>query len=508
MALPFFGPTIADSKGRLFEQIGYAPAPDPRARVVVDFHLDDSKYQIISAPARTSKSYAAAPEAVHDFFPELVRGEDGALYAARNETYVWLVGISYDTVKEWDYCWSYLIDTGILARFGGQIEQKANTPTQGNMVIKVRWPLKTESGQVARSILQVKSSVNERTLQGEQVRTCIMSEAAEHDERIFRKYLRTRCRRIIFPTTPKRKAIWLHKMMLQGQDDAGRGIAHFQFNRWCNPEYDHENYALARASAELNYGAAEHDPEFMEQFEGEWTFAEGRVLPFTWMPRPDGLPTNLCGQGEEPEWLPYARTFVSVDYGYSDAAVALFWAIGPEDQLLILDELYERHLEPGDFLRRIKAKESDLGIQPVYYVPDPQQPILTSVMRRDHGFPLFEKMKSSEARDRAAGFGRLRDALAIDPFVGEPKLKVHVRCERTIEEWKQLRFKEGVANEFGHGSLIGADHACDAARYGMMSRPKASRRKVDWTKAFTAAHEEMQWRHRHDARRAPIVEAA
>ena len=82
-------------------------------------------------------------------------------------------------------------------------------------------------------------------------------------------------------------------------------------------------------------------------------------------------------------------------------------------------------------------------------------------------------------RDRAAGFRRLGDLLAAGPVktpagVPYPGLYVSRRCPNTIREWNHLRFKEGFRNEYAPGSLVGDDHAADAARYGAMTRPRAS----------------------------------
>jgi len=430
---------------------------------------------VTSAPARTSKSYSAAPEIVHDFFPDL---EDGpGMVAATHETICWIVAIAYDNAKEWDYARKYLIDMKLVEQLGGVLETDANSPNQGNMTIKVRWPFTDKHGVPARSILQVKSSVNEKTLQGEQVKTCIMSEAAEHDRRIYEKYLRTRCKRIIFPTTPKRKALWLYEHFQRGIEDKNLSIEHFQFDRFCNPVYDHAGYERAKQISNLTYGNYQDDPEFMEQYEGQWTFEGGKVLPFRWLPDPRGIPSNVVDR--VPDWVASATWVVSMDYGFNDPSVALWVAISPNNEMFIASELYERGLTDSDLIERIKKRNEVFGFHPSWYIPDPQRPVLTELLRRS-GLPLFDRAASSRVRDRAAGYHELRNYLSVDPAIGRPRLQVYRACEHTIAEWKMIRFKDNYTDEYSTAAIVGEDHATDAMRYLLMSYPKFRNRESNW----------------------------
>lgn len=509
--ITYFGTDLESSKRTLFDLIGYSPvsgdtAQEKAARDVVwSFHLDEHPFQVISAPARTSKSWSSSPEAVHDFFPlfDEEAYKRNEFVAKSSENIVWLVGVDFNTIKEWDYCWTYLIDRGLIEQLGGEIESAQNNPRQGNMLIRVRWPFKTAEGDPCRSILEAKSANNERALQGEEVRTAILSEAAEHDKRILEKYLGTRCGRIIFPTTPKRRALWLWEFFQAGADDESLGVAHFQFTRFCNPTYDHERYDRAKAKSVLTYGAIENDPEFMEQFEGEWTFEGGKVIPFRWVQEVDGPACNVVQ--EIPSWVADATFYVALDYGYNDPAVALFVAIAPDDQKLILSEVYERGLEPVAFTNMAKKRREDLGLEIAYWLPDPMQPFLTDILRQ-HGLPLYEHMRRNEITDRAAGLQRLRDELSVDPATNKPKLQVHASCENTILEWKNVRFKDAARDEFSGNSIVGGDHSLDAIRYLLMSRPKPNAMDLDWIEKFQRdVRDTERWRKKNLRRAAPMI---
>ncbi len=490
---PFFAADYETSKAILFKLIGYEVCVDPRspesAERVLAFHRSRARNVVTSAPARTSKSFSAAPEIVHDFFPDLepFTGSSknvvpwNGMVAATHETICWIVAIAYDNAKEWDYARTALIDKKLIEGIGGILENDTNSPNQGNMTIKVRWPFTDKNGVPARSILQVKSSVNEKTLQGEQVKTAIMSEAAEHDKRIYEKYLRTRCGRIIFPTTPKRKALWLYELFQRGKEDTSLNIEHFQFDRFCNPKYDHAGYETAKKIANLTYGDYREDPAFMEQYEGQWTFEGGKVLPFRWFD--DGrAPCNVTDRF--PDWINTATWWVTFDYGWTDPAVALLVAISPTGEMFVASEIYERNLTTFDLVERVVQRNQSLGLTPSHYVPDPQKPELTEIIRR-RGLNLFNRAPANVVRDRAAGYAALRDILSVDPAIGRPRLTIYRACERMITEFKEVRFKDNYADEHSTGSIVGEDHTIDAMRYLLMSYPKAKPKNERWIDQWT-----------------------
>jgi hypothetical protein len=150
-------------------------------------------------------------------------------------------------------------------------------------------------------------------------------------------------------------------------------------------------------------------------------------------------------------------------------AVALFFAVSDDGQHVLVDEIYERFLETPELVRRIREKERALGVRPVLYVPDPQKPEVTKLLRVA-GLPIFSGLSAAQHRDRASGFRALVDLLSVDPAVGRSKLLVHARCQATIREWKELRRKEATtaaeaADEWAKSQLLGRQHASDAARY-------------------------------------------
>ena len=72
-----------------------------------------------------------------------------------------------------------------------------------------------------------------------------------------------------------------------------------------------------------------------------------------------------------------------------------------------------------------------------------------------------------------------RDYLAV-LGVREENESLHEEISRLEQE--NLRYREGISNEYGTNALVGADHAFDAAKYGVLTMPKpdADEPEADW----------------------------
>jgi len=473
------------SKDRFFELVGY----EPRTPEVWEFHRSPARTRIAHAPARTSKSFSGAYEGMYHCFPswEMVGGKPSFLPDPTGDRHIWLVGPDYKTIKEWDYFWNTLVvqrRRNPVLKNMYKVTQKANSPQQGNMKIVLEFP---SSDDPVRVVIEGKSATNPESLQGEQVYLAILSEAGELDEKVLARYLSTRCRHVIAPTTPKLSAEWLRRLIDDGQSHPELSVASFRFTPYANPHYDWDLYWIEHAKAEsrvdgkiltaphghdcfadLSACVAGRDPWFAEQFQGQWTGADERLLPFG----PQHILDTI------PEWTRTARHFVSCDYGFSDAAVALFWAVGERETLVLLGEVYERQITATDFVARTHERARALGLRPDYFVGDPKQPQVARLMR-DRGLPVWDVDKKAMT-DRAAGFHAIVDALAVDLVTGHPRLQIVSEkagapfgCPSAIREFKMLRRKVDTSTkEWSTGAVIGDDHAVDACRYGIMTRPQ------------------------------------
>jgi len=457
--LPILGEIAAEPilpKKAVFDTMGYEMFADE----VKAFHESNARIRIAAAPARSGKSYSAAPEIVFRALPH--KPLVGSLQ--------WLIGTDYPTNKEWQYVWKWLVDERERWTMGGKtlnIEKAQNNPQNGNMLLVLDWG-RGPHGR-AKAIIEGKSSTQEKALQGEHVTQWVQSEAADHPRRIWEKYGRTRSTWAIFPTTPKPGAAWLRELVEMGDKDRSLSIDSFTYPPHANPLYDHELFEIEhkKASRRSPTGRAEDDPYFAEQFLGLWVYYTGMVLPFG--------AQNVVDL--DPAWLDHCPLFVSCDYGYADACVALFWALLPSGALLIWDEIYSRHLLTHEFVAQIERKLEGHEDRVEYVTGDPKQPQVADYMNRC-GLRVIDVDKKAQA-DRAVGHRRLVDLLSVDPATNHPMLFVAGdRCPNTVAEWKHLRYRErpegeSMKNEYGISALAGEDHSFDSARYFVMTRPSA-----------------------------------
>jgi len=391
----------------------------------------------------------------------------------------WIIGNDYSTNKEFSYLFECLVDH--REKHGLPIERASNNPRNGDMLIVLDYGYNEKKDHRCRAVVKGMSCNNEKALQGEEVTTATLSEAAEHPPHILPKYLATRSWKTNLPTTPKPQAEWIKELIDKGRADPTLGIETFELPPDANPLYNYKRFEQQKRLADQRakdtigpHATFADDPYFAEQFLGLWVYYTGMVLPFQ--------KVRHVLLSAPPETA-HSRKFVSLDYGYEDGEVALFWAVLPSGILVIFDEVYERHLTSQKFVEKIHDKLADHeGAD--YVVGDPSQPQVARIMR-EAGLNVWDRDKNA-MRDRAAGFTRLRDLMTEGPVEGYPGLYVTANCRKTIAEWGTLRFREGCRNEFANGSFVGADHAADAARYGVMTRPAPQvepDHKHDWLKA-------------------------
>lgn len=514
--------------------------------VVARFHRSTARIRIPCAPARTSKSWSSAHDAFPEVFPDYER-DGGKTFPVnvreKDDRRLWVVCPTYSINKEFDYLQRLLVAEAKQKGFDYKVESNVFSPKQGTMEVVVNFG-RDKNGVPVRTRVEGKSATNRESLQSEEVDFAVFSEAAEHPEYVWTRYLSTRAKRAVFPTTPKVQADWLRAMIELGEADPSLGIESFGFTPRCNPLYDWERYWQEHAKAERRTGnkaylrpqnprakcsrqnghdcfdeqvdcGAMRDPWFAEQFGGRWTHEADRVLPFRW----EGEDSNVLDA--VPEWWATARKYITVDYGYTDPACVLWFAMASDGTCLVYREIYEPKLSPSDLFRRVHQENAKLGETIEWYVSDPQQPGVEAEMKKS-GFPFTGvRMDKKAVRDRDAGYTRLIQMLSVDASIGRPKLFVLSEkcgpgfgCPRTIHEWRTLHRREGSSrSEFSTGAIVGNDHAADAMRYGLMSHPKTapvSRQKLyyleEHRRAVLQMQHEKQWR--HDGGRSPMAGSA
>lgn len=410
---------------------------------------------------------------------------------------VWIVPPNYDLAKEFDYAYEDLIERKEKLGFDYEVIHSLKNPNQGNMKIQIRWG-KNLKGQNVDSIIEVRSAANEKQLQSEEVNIAILSEAARLPEIVWSKYLSTRTGRSVWATTPDIEAAWIYKEIERGNEKPSLKIRNFTFTPRANPRYNWPRFWVEHQKAELRTNAAAvltlptndeispsadnghdcfdpliecdavKDPGFAEQFCGQWTFTRGRVVPIRKEEGMRGEPAHVVSY--DPIWAKYADVHVSIDYGFTDPTVMMFWLVGPQ-QVYLRTSVYERGLIPDDvaeaYDRVIKKNEWHGRVKRM--LGDPKKPEVVELFRR-RGMPIWDVDKQAQV-DRKAGHLELMNYLSVNPKTGEPYMLIHESNVEVLDEWMTLRYKDKVRDPNTVNSFIGRDDAYDCARYFVMSHP-------------------------------------
>lgn len=176
--------------------------------------------------------------------------------------------------------------------------------------------------------------------------------------------------------------------------------------------------------------------------------------------------------------------FRMMDHGYNNPTAWLWGAVNPDGEIFIYEEHYRNGKVVAWHAEKVKNKTQELGVAPLYSVGDPSirnvDPITgTSIQLEyiEHGVPIILGNNDVKAGlIRTAGYfeGITNEAGEIQ----RPKLYITRNCSNLI--WELRRYRWGSwANKKMRDQRNAKeepnkkdDHAVDALRYGVMSRPE------------------------------------
>jgi hypothetical protein len=435
-----------EAKWKLFDKLGYT-VKHPEVR---RFHNSEAQIKVVTAARRGSKSWSAS----HDALDTILMPD----------TITWIVGPTYTLAeKEFRYIHQNLV---LKAHKLGLPKPKVcnNNVRSGNLYIKFAWGAE----------VICKSADNPASLLGDAVDLVIYSESAQLKREIRERYVQptvitTRGRELV-PTTPDQGGDWVQELYERGQRADFPDIDSFSWDVTANPTYPIEEFKRA----EKFYGR-DH-PVFREQYLGEWVFHAGRVYPQF------QEHTHVIDPFPIPKDWPVIR---GLDFGGRDPFVCLMVAIGPEGELYLFDEYYNR-----DGVKSIPDHASVIhGMSKGYR------------MRQTVGDPSGVQQMEDLARegigcnpannDIDAGHMRVSEYLACNssgtpPFtlkdtaraqaqIKWPKMYVFSTCKETIREYKYYRWREARQVQGDKEKTEGEDHAMDTIRYIAMTRPSPFR---------------------------------
>ncbi len=164
------------------------------------------------------------------------------------------------------------------------------------------------------------------------------------------------------------------------------------------------------------------------------------------------------------------RRFRSMDWGYADPCATLWFAVSPKGRVYVYRERYKNKVLAKDVARDIRNLS---GAEPIAYTaasPDMWQErgntdiagYTIAEAFAENGVPLIKADNT-----RGSGWQRVRYYLA-DMEDGFPRMLIFNTCENLIRTIPEMiydpHFVEDVADNL-------EDHAPEALRYGLMSRP-------------------------------------
>lgn len=192
------------------------------------------------------------------------------------------------------------------------------------------------------------------------------------------------------------------------------------------------------------------------------------------------------------------RRILMGDYGQTKPSAIYWGAISPEDQLYIYRELYGPGMTYSQLGRAIASltpptERIEYGaFDPALWSKEPASTLpLTGaeIIMQSHKEASGVRLNLIRANnDRIGGWGQVREYLK--PYLKQneltAKLQIFDTCGELIRTLPSLVYDEHRVEDL---DTDGEDHAADAIRYGIMSRPKpnltsAEKERLAWERAM------------------------
>jgi len=196
--------------------------------------------------------------------------------------------------------------------------------------------------------------------------------------------------------------------------------------------------------------------------EGNWDIAEGAAFAEFEVDSHAITPFDI------PSWW---ERFKGVDYGYAAESCCLWAAVDPEDKTIIIyRELYQKGLT-GQALASTITQMEESEIKSITGVLDTAAWARTGYSGPTIGEVLVQqghKLRRAD-KNRIAGKIQVHEHLRKSAATGRPKLQIFNTCQNLIRELQSLPLSKTNSEDVDtHAS----DHAYDALRYMLMSRPR------------------------------------
>lgn len=200
---------------------------------------------------------------------------------------------------------------------------------------------------------------------------------------------------------------------------------------------------------------------------GDWDAMAGQYF------REFSRQRHVIAPFELPRWW---RRFRSMDWGYNDPCCVLWHAVDGDGRVYTYRELYVRQRRADQVAQSIIKLSGDEEIS--YTVASPDMWQKRGAILKGDGFEgeslaeLFARggvPLASADNARIAGWQRVRGYMA-DGADGRPMWQAFDCCENLIRTLPMLMYSPHNREDAADGE----DHAPEALRYGLMSRPSKS----------------------------------
>lgn len=245
-----------------------------------------------------------------------------------------------------------------------------------------------------------------------------------------------------------------------------------------------DDYLFIPARIYDNKVLLDADPNYIRQLEalpeelrrahldGDWDVHAGQYF------REFSRDRHVIEPFEIPSWW---RRFRSMDWGYNDPCCVLWHAVDGENRVYTYRELYVRETRAGEVAAMVLELSCGESISYTVASPDMWQK-RGAVLSGAGGFEgetLAELFTSSGLsltpadNSRVPGWNRVRDFLAVAPD-GRPNWLCFSDCRNLIRQLPALQFDQHNREDAADGD----DHAPEALRYALMSRPHAGKQPI------------------------------
>ena len=481
------GPEREIAELPLYSRMGWSPH-EGQQKVI---KAGAVRNRVVSAGRRFGKSEIGGHKLCHEALnTRLVKSQ---LQDLKKRREYWIVGPSYtDSEKEFRVLWNELSALGLKDYFDRP--GSYNNPTNQDMHISL-WNGTFQA--------HAKSEKHPDGLVGEGLSGVILAEAAKLKASTYNKLIAPTLADfygwLLATSTPEGKN-WFYDLWKMGQDPTRPEWWSVKAPSWMNPHVyplgaTREGIANLRsrllagdvANADL-FRSLGVDPEigsfvtnlteeaFNQEIGAEFSEFVGRVFK--------EFDTDI--HVGDPEFNPQWRTYGAVDYGFRNPNVWLLVQVDPfGERINVLDEVYKEGLTTNEFGDEILDRNLCPSGTLTFY-PDPASPGDTAI--------LEEKLK---VRHSGGTGGEIRfriDSIRrflkwVHPHLPQthpenrPKLIIHRRCARTINDFEAYRYPEKKSEASGpaENPLKVDDHGPEALgrlHAGLFGAPDKLARKA------------------------------